>query len=165
MTANCDADACAAPLVELGRLTTAGAPADTQEASLVTAVQRTAPPAAPPNPNPATPTSAALAGAATWAKRYQAEHPIESTSVVLVTDGEPQGCDTNADDIAKIAEDAYMTSDVRTFVIGFGGVDQNVLDKIAAGGGTQRAFSLGDGTNVTAALLAALTAIRLRATP
>ena len=165
MTANCDADACAAPLVGLGRLITGAAPADTQEAALIAAVQASAPPAMLPTPNPQTPTSAALTGATTWAKRYQADHPRESTSIVLVTDGEPQGCDTNADHIAEIAQDAYVTSAVRTFVIGFGGVDQTVLDKFAAGGGTHQAFSLGDGTDVTAKLLAALKAIRLGNTP
>lgn len=164
-TANCDATACAAPLVELGRLTSAAAPADTQEASLVSALQASTPPAALPNPNPATPTSAALAGAAMWAKHYQIDHPTESTSIVLVTDGEPQGCDTNANHIAEIAQDAYLTSAVRTFVLGFGGVDQIVLDAFAAGGGTHQAFSLGDGTDVTTKLLAALKAIRLGTTP
>ncbi len=97
--------------------------------------------------------------------REQADHPTESTSIVLVTDGEPQGCDTNVDNIATITQEAYMTSAVRTFVIGFGGIDQSLLDEIADAGGTQRAFSLADGTNVTANLLAALKAIRLRTTP
>jgi hypothetical protein len=39
-----------------------------------------------------------------------------------------------------------------------------VLDAFAAAGGTHQAFSLGDGTDVTAKLLAALKAIRLGTT-
>jgi hypothetical protein len=163
---NCDADACAVPLVALGRLTAAAAPEDAQEAALVAAIQASGPPdVAELNPNPQTPTSAALTGATKWASAYQADHPTESTAIVLVTDGEPAGCDTNLTDIARIASDAYSASSVRTFVIGLSGANETSLNQIAVAGGTDAAVFVSDGATVTQDLLARLNAIRQSAMP
>jgi hypothetical protein len=163
---NCDVDACAVPLVDLARLTAEPAPADTQEATLVAAIQASGPPdVASLNPDPQTPMSAALGGAAKWARAYQGSHPDETTAVVLVTDGEPAGCDTSPTNIASIASDLYTTNAVRTFVIGLSGSNQTILDQIASAGGTKRAVLVADGTNVTPDFLAQLNAIRQGAMP
>ncbi len=159
---NCDASACAMPLVELGKLTADAAPNDEQEQKLVTAIQNSPPPdVAALNPDPQTPTSAALAGATQWATAYQAAHPSEATAIILITDGEPAGCDTNVKDIAGIAATAYAAG-ISTYVIGLG-INSDVLYQIAASGGTDRAFAVSNTSNVTSDLLQELNAIRGRA--
>lgn len=158
---NCDVNVCAVPLVDLGVLSADAAPVDAHEAALVAAVAASVPPGpAIPNPNPATPTSAALGGAALWATQYAAAHPEEQTVVVLVTDGEPFGCDTNADNIAAIAADVNMTSGVLTYAVGLTGASEMQLDQIATAGGTDQAFFVSDGGTATQELLAALLAIK-----
>jgi hypothetical protein len=139
---NCSTDACAAPLIEPARLTADAAPTDTQEAALVAAIDAAGPydAATQPTPNPQAPTSAALSGAAQWATAYQAAHPDERTAIVLVTHGQPQGCDVNVTDIVQLAADAYMQSAVRTFVVGLSGLNSNFLDDIAKAGGTHQAL-------------------------
>jgi hypothetical protein len=110
----------------------------------------------PPSPNPGAPTSAALTGAVKWATAHQAEHPDERTAIVLVTHGQPQGCDVNSTNIARIPADAYTTSAIKTFVVGLSGLNQNVLDQIAVAGGTQQALFVADGSTFTQALLTRL---------
>src|SRR5688572_1899313 len=108
MEPNCDVATCAQPLVPPGVLSADVAPTDAHEAALVAAVQASVPPGPEiPNPNPATPTSAALGGAVQWATMHQATHPDEQAVIVLITDGEPQGCDMNANNIAQLAGDAF----------------------------------------------------------
>lgn len=160
---NCDSDACSKPLVDAAPLSAASAPSDAQEAALVAAIQTSPPPGPPmPNPNPATPTSAALAGAEQWAVAYRLAHPDEPTAVVLITDGEPQGCDTNPNNIAQLASDAKATAGVLTYVIGLAVSPQATTsaDQIAAAGGTETAFLVSDGTTAVHDLFAALSAIR-----
>jgi len=160
-TPNCDVSICAQPQVDVGRLTADAAPTDAQEQALVAAVAAAAPPGpAMPNPNPATPTSAALGGALQWATTHQAANPDEQTVVVLVTDGEPYGCDTNPDHIAQLAIDAHTQSGVLTYVIGLTGSSEMQLNQLAASGGTNQAFFVADGNAATQQLLDALLAIR-----
>ncbi len=155
---NCDADACAKPLVDLGRLTADPAPTDAQEAALVAAIGASAPPGpAAPAPDPQTPTSAALTGAATWATAYHAAHPDEKTAIVLFTDGEPVGCETNPSVIASIAADAHAQG-VTTYVIGLSGASEAVLEQIATAGGTD-AFFVSNGSSLADDLLASLRAV------
>jgi len=115
-----------------------------------------------PNPNPATPTSAALAGAEQWAVAYRQAHPHEPTAVVLITDGEPQGCDNNTDNIAKLASDAKTTAGVLTYVIGLAVSTEGTTsaNQIAAAGGTEKPFLISDGSSAVHDLFAALSAIR-----
>jgi hypothetical protein len=161
MTPNCDVATCAQPLVAPGVLLADGAPADAHETALVAAVQASTPPGpAIPDPNPATPTSAALGGAAQWATTYQAMHPDEQAVIVLVTDGEPYGCDTNANNIARIAGDAFTQSGVLTYAVGLTGSSEAQLNQIAMAGGTTTAYFVADGGTATQDLLAALLAIR-----
>jgi hypothetical protein len=162
-SANCDIDACSKPLVDAAPLSAASAPSDAQEATLVAAIQASPPPGPEmPNPNPATPTSAALAGAEQWAVAYRQAHPDEPTAVVLITDGEPQGCDTNTENIAKLASDAKATAGVLTYVIGLAASTQvtTSANQIAAAGGTKTAFLISDGSTAVHDLFAALSAIR-----
>lgn len=158
---NCDVNACAQPLVDLAPLAADPAPVDAHEGALVAAVNASAPPGpAMPNPNPNTPTSAALAGATQWATQYQSAHPEEQTVIVLVTDGEPMGCDTNAQNIAAIAGEAFDTLGVLTYVVGLTGASETQLDQIASAGGTEEAYFVSDGSTATQDLLDALIAIR-----
>jgi hypothetical protein len=161
MEPNCDIATCAQPLVPPGLLTADAAPTDAHEAALVAAVQASVPPGpAIPNPNPATPTFAALGGAAQWATMHQAMYPDEQAVIVLITDGEPFGCDTNPDNIAQIAADAYTQSGVLTYAVGLTGASEAQLNQIAMAGGTNTAYFVADGGTATQDLLAALLAIR-----
>jgi len=158
--ANCDATACSQPLVDIGALTADPAPTDTQEAALVAAIMNSPPPdVAMLTSNPQTPTSAALQGAANWATTYEAAHQDEKTVIVLITDGEPAGCDTNATNIANIAATAQMAG-IDTYVIGLGGLNSTALNQIAAAGGTMTAFTVSATSNSTTELLNELIAIQ-----
>jgi hypothetical protein len=156
----CDVNACAQVLVDMGTLTAAAAPADTHEGALVAAVGASA-----PTESQGTPISAALDGALTWAATYQAAHPEQRTVVVFVTDGEPNGCDTDFDDINQIAADALAASGVTTYAIGLttmtgGGVSQADMNGLAEAGGTDQAFFVSDSATAAMELTATLNAIR-----
>jgi hypothetical protein len=112
-----------------------------------------------------TPISAALDGALTWAATYQAAHPEQRTVVVLVTDGEPNGCQTNFNAINQIAADALDETGVTTYAIGLtnmsgGGVSQGDLNDLAEAGGTNQAFFVSDSATAAMELTATLNAIR-----
>jgi hypothetical protein len=157
---NCDIPACAEPLVNIAPLLVEPAPTDAHEAALVAAIVAATPPGPEmPNPNPGTPTYAALGGAEQWATAYQMAHPEQQTVVVLITDGEPYGCDTNTQNIARLASDA-LNAGVLTYVVGLTGASEAQLDQLAAAGGTDEAYFVSDGNTATAELLAALIAIK-----
>ena len=148
----CDLDVCSQPLVPLAALTTDPAPADSQEEKLISAVQSK-------SPGGATPMYAALGGAERWAADYQTAHPSEKTVVVLVTDGEPNGCDENVNHIAKLAATTMAVNGVLTYAVGLVGSAMGTINTIAAAGGTNQGFFVGNG-NASAELLAALKAIQ-----
>jgi hypothetical protein len=88
-----------------------------------------------PDPNFGTPTKPALDGAIAFAKTVQATG--KKTAVVLVTDGEPNDCNS---DLASTASAAGAgLPDIETYVIGVGDLLTN-LDQIAMGGGTTKAL-------------------------
>jgi hypothetical protein len=156
----CDVNACAQVLVDMGTLTAAAAPTDAHEGALVAAVGTAA-----PTVSQGTPISAALDGALTWAATYQAAHPEQRTVVVLVTDGEPNGCQTNFNAINQIAADALDETGVTTYAIGLtnmsgGGVSQGDLNDLAEAGGTNQAFFVSDSATAAMELTATLNAIR-----
>jgi hypothetical protein len=156
----CDVNACSQVLVDMGMLTADAAPTDTHEAALVNAVNTSA-----PTVSQGTPISAALDGALTWAAAYQAAHPEQRTVVVFVTDGEPNGCDTNWNDINQIASDALAASGVTTYAIGLtnmagDSVSQDDMNDLAEAGGTNMAFFVSDSATAAAELTATLNAIR-----
>lgn len=128
----CDVGACATPLVPLGELNALPAHSDPQQKLLVEAVQSR-------SPSGQTPMYAALAGAEEWAEANALDGV--KTAVILVTDGEPNGCppeDTAS--IAALASNARANADVFTYTIGMDGADVAQLDQIAAAGGTDEAF-------------------------
>lgn len=152
----CSVDACGTPLVGLGELTAAAAPADAHEQALVMATMSSAPGMA----GQGTPISAALGGALQWAAEQRAKTPDQNSVVVLVTDGEANGCDTAIDNIAGLAADALAENDVRTYAIGLTGSQERDMDRIARAGGTERGIFVADGADTQQQLLDALGAIR-----
>jgi hypothetical protein len=154
-TMTCDINACAMPLVDMGVLKADPAPADAHEAALVNAIMTSVPGMS----GQGTPTFVALSGAAQWSIAYQQANTEQRTVIVLVTDGEPNGCNTNIDDIAGVAANALATAEVRTYAIGLA-VGADFLNTIAMAGGTDQAFIVNDGATATADLLAAFNAIR-----
>lgn len=151
---SCDINACATPQVDAAPLTADPAPTDAQEQKLVQAV-------ASKSPGGNTPMSAALNGATNWGKTYLAAHPDHKVVVVLVTDGEPQGCINDVTQIADIAAQG-KAGGVSTFTVGLQGSGTNTLNSIAMAGGTNQGFFIGNG-NAEADLIAALEAIRGKA--
>ncbi len=86
-------------------------------------------------PDGETPTLPALTGAMTYAKNVRASiHDGGRVAVVLVTDGEPNGCASTIDSVAKLARD--NAKDVPLYVIGVGS-NLAALNPIAEAGGTK----------------------------
>jgi len=156
----CNATACSKELVTIGQLLDTAAPTDAHEQALVTAVNGATPAPRGSNNSGGTPTFAALSGAEMWATAYQAAHTGEQTVVVFVTDGQPNGCNENANQIAALAGAARTSNDILTYAIGISDeVDEGILNPIAVAGGTTEAIMIADG-NAQTALLTALQNIR-----
>ncbi len=147
----CDIGACATPNVDVGTLTADPAPTDTQEAALVAAIDAVV-------PNGGTPMSAALEGAIQWSTNYLAGHTDHKVVVILVTDGEPNGCEENIDAIGNIAMSG-LVGGVVTYTVGLAGSNETDLQSIATKGGGS-SFFIGGSGSTEADLLAALQAIR-----
>jgi hypothetical protein len=150
----CVAETCGQPLVQLGTLSAASGADDAQEDALVRAIDMDD----PSGGGLGTPTGAALTGALVWATDYQANHANESAVVVLVTDGEPDGCG-DAGELERIVSGGLGTSGIRTYAIGLQGSQEDTMDRIARAGGTEKGIFIGDG-DATTDLLAALNTIR-----
>lgn len=91
------------------------------------------------NPGGGTPTRPALEGAISYAQSIAAgEAKDGKVAIVLVTDGEPAGCDDNdVSDVQSVA--STVSSSIPTYVIGVGD-SLDKLDDIASGGGTGSAL-------------------------
>jgi uncharacterized protein YegL len=87
------------------------------------------------SPGGQTPTLPALTGAIEYAQSVQKSNPANKVAVVLVTDGEPNDCNSTITAVASEAASASAT--VPTFVIGIGNTAN--LDTIAQAGGTTKA--------------------------
>ncbi len=109
-----------------------------------------------------TPTLPALQGSINYAQQQQQLSPGLHTAIVLVTDGEPDYCDSSVNDVALQA--AKVAATLPTYVIGVGttGADAMALDQIAASGGTTRSIpvSVGDPAKTTTDIETALQQIR-----
>jgi MYXO-CTERM domain-containing protein len=106
-----------------------------------------------------------VAGGNSWpsplADLAQGERACRSLNVILVTDGD-ETCDSDPADPIDAAADLYagftkggITWNVRTHVIGFGGLSSGSLTKInsiAAAGGTTKGVSASNETELSAAL-------------
>ena len=88
---------------------------------------------------------------------FQLLGPDHKVVVILVTDGEPVGCEENIDAISNIAKTGELEGIV-TYTVGLEGSNEMQLDQIATDGGGS-SFFIGNG-NAEADLLAALQAIR-----
>jgi uncharacterized protein YegL len=88
-------------------------------------------------PNGGTPTRPALIGAIQYAQEQLAQNPGNKVAVVLVTDGEPNDCQSSVSSVAAEAQKVAQT--IPTYVVGVGNSLSN-LNQIAAAGGTQKAF-------------------------
>ena len=115
-------------------------------------------------PNGNTPTHPALQGAVNFARSHAMANPTHTVVVVLATDGEPTECDPqDIPTIAGVASTAAGgTPAILTFVVGVGS-SLSSMDQIAFGGGTQKAFVVDQGGNVTQQFTAALQAIEGKA--
>jgi hypothetical protein len=157
----CDAQACSEPLVDIGTLLAEPAPMDTHEAQLIGAIE-----ASPPNDDNnnggggGTPIYAALDGALRWATAYEEAHADQSTVVIFVTDGEPNGCDEDFDNISQLASDAHDAAGIATFAIGLEGSSEEQMDQLAQAGGTDSGIFISNSANAEEELLAALNMIR-----
>ncbi len=109
-------------------------------------------------PSTNTPTVPALTGAIQYAKQYTMSTPGRAASVVFVTDGIPNGCNSTIPAAAMAAMAGYTgMPQVKTYVIGLGATAS--LDQIAlagTGGATHYFPATGD---VAGQLAAALTKI------
>jgi hypothetical protein len=117
-----------------------------------------------------TPTAFAIRGTQEYIAAQRAAAPGRYVTV-LVTDGYPQGCGGDADEIATVAEDvaSALSNGVETYVIGVANPPVNDapdvvtnLQQIAVAGGTERAFLIDTGspTATSAAFLDAIDEIR-----
>jgi von Willebrand factor type A domain len=114
-----------------------------------------------------TPTLHAFNGVVGGVQSVGATAVSETRAVVLVTDGVPQNCSAQANDVANVAT-AVANSGVRTFVIGvdnppgLGPANLDNLNAIAVAGGTERAFvvATGDPAQTEADFRAVIDSIR-----
>jgi hypothetical protein len=89
------------------------------------------------NPNGGTPTLPALQGALQYAQSVKAGVTNGVVAVVLVTDGDPNDCNSTVAGVAAAA--AASAGTIKTYVIGIG-PDTGNLNQIATGGGTAPAI-------------------------
>jgi hypothetical protein len=148
---SCDIDACATPEVEPAPLLADAAPTDAHEAALVQAIE------AEDTGGGGTPMAAALLGAHEWAQARLAQNPTDKVAIVLVTDGEPNGCG-DVDEVTSVAS-LGAAQQVPTYAVGLLGSEEGTINAIASAGGTTSGFFIG-GANTEADLLAALLAIQ-----
>jgi len=109
-------------------------------------------------PNGGTPTFPALDGAIQYASGYAAQNPGRKTIVVLATDGAPNDCNSNVNNVSQVAQAGYQANpSVQTFVIGVG--DTGNLNQIAQAGGSGQALVVSN-ANAGQEFLAAMNQIR-----
>ena len=108
-----------------------------------------------------TPSQPAMEGAVIYASDWAKANPSHLTFVLFASDGEPTNCTTNSINgtAAAAAAAAADVPPVKTFVIGVGKKLTN-LNKIAAAGGTEKAYLVDSGKNTTQEFIDALNEIR-----
>jgi CubicO group peptidase (beta-lactamase class C family) len=111
----------------------------------------------------ATPTDPALRGAMNYARTWAMAHPDHKVVVLLVTDGEPNECNSTLQSVTQVAADGFGgTPSIPTYVLGLG-LSLTNLHTIAMAGGTGQAFIVDP--NSGSALAAAMNQIRGSALP
>lgn len=78
-----------------------------------------------------------IEGALRGIAQYTAANKVPDREMigVLMTDGDPMGCDNRIENLAAIVADHYSTTGIRIFIIGMEGATETNLEQIAAGGG------------------------------
>jgi len=104
-----------------------------------------------------TPIEGALDGTLAAAVAHQMANPSRKVIVVLATDGAPNACDTDEDNIATLAMLAFDNDGIRTYTIAVAGAVLSLLDKIAMAGGTAEAHDI---TGDTALFVSTMESIR-----
>ncbi|HET9958525.1 MAG TPA: vWA domain-containing protein [Polyangiaceae bacterium] len=98
-----------------------------------------------------TPTLAVISGVSGFLRSFRANLGAGKFALVLVSDGYPQGCDHEEDEIETVAEEvARVATEFPTYVIGVsnpaGGPDTvSNLNRVAEAGGTEKAFLIKTG--------------------
>lgn len=111
-------------------------------------------------PGTNTPTAPALEGAIHYAKTWAQKNPGRIVVVALASDGEPSECDVDPAHLDMIAAAGFgQAPSIKTFVIGVGPALQ-LLDGIAAAGGTSAAYHVDLDMAATSHFLDALNSIR-----
>lgn len=107
-----------------------------------------------------TPTFPALSGTITYAQSLLKEDASRKVAIVMVTDGEPYGCNGNTVNATAMAA-AKVAKTIPTYVIGVGD-KLDSLNQIANSGGTDKAFivALNDPEQTRQDLLDAINLIR-----
>lgn len=127
------------------------------------------------SPSTDTPTFPALQGAVNHCLNWKTSHPDHVIAVLLVTDGQPNGCGT-IQDVENVATTAWNNgAGVRTFVLGVTSpgiscdIDSNPpnvadLDAVAVAGGTQKALVVDVTQNMSNQLISQLDITRSQLT-
>jgi hypothetical protein len=92
-----------------------------------------------------TPMYGAVAGALSYATAYKDQNPNHKVIMIFASDGDPNSCPGNQNDmatIAALAQSALNYNGVETYVIAISGASVSNLDQIAAGGGTGKAYDV-----------------------
>jgi hypothetical protein len=153
----CDFEACHGMLIPMGTLTSASGNADPQESALIAAIT-----SSPPNADDAggTPLHPALYGAFLAATEHQANFQ-ERTTVVLVTDGAPNGCDEDLDSLLDVSQHMLQQAGIGTYVVGLPDTPNDLELELLAqfGGSVEPVYSPGS-RSLTPDLESAFTYLR-----
>jgi hypothetical protein len=106
-----------------------------------------------PQPGGGTPTEGAIRGlnAFTAANRRGGRVTVG----ILITDGDPQSCDTNLTNLSNLLQTHHTATKIRTFVIGMNGASFDKLEQIAQGGnGPPHPATVGSLTNACGSVAA-----------
>jgi hypothetical protein len=110
-------------------------------------------------PSGSTPTRPAILGAIDYAKDTRAANPGSRSAIVLVTDGDPDVCDSSVNDVALPI--AQVASTIPTYVIGVGSSIPSLNQLAQAGGTGQPTFvAVGNPMQTASDFQQALEAIR-----
>lgn len=106
-----------------------------------------------------TPTECGLDGLVSACNAFEATSPGMPCVGLLITDGQPDACDTNVTDLSNILSSG-ATQGIKTFVIALNGVtDITFLNTLAQAGGTGSAIDLTQSSSSTA-IVNALNTVR-----
>lgn len=86
------------------------------------------------DPDGETPTEAAIRGLTKFTAANR--RPGKVTIGILITDGNPNGCNEDLGDLSNLLDAHFKATTVRTYVIGMQGADFAKIEQIAQGGGT-----------------------------